>query len=233
VPALPQADEWGEANLLSNHMAWHECMFYLDHGNERAIKRIYEERMRPALSGDGSQEPQRARKTSPFPLTDCSSLLWRMELNNMSVSDEWWEELGQAWTYLDSLQLSTFNDLHTLMVYSALAGRGQGEWKQRAEAMVDRLASLGEGHGDASLQPESSISSHHPGRWRFAKEPDNAWVSRSIGVHVARSLLAYQLGDFEAACNYMLPVRHHLGNMGGSHAQRDVFHLTLLEASLR
>jgi hypothetical protein len=46
-------------------------------------------------------------------------------------------------------------------------------------------------------------------------------------------MLAYQRGNYEAVCETLLPLRQHAYVIGGSHAQRDVINLTLMEAALR
>jgi hypothetical protein len=46
-------------------------------------------------------------------------------------------------------------------------------------------------------------------------------------------MLAYQRGDYEAVCETLLPLRQHAHVIGGSHAQRDVINLTLMEAAMR
>lgn len=40
-------------------------------------------------------------------------------------------------------------------------------------------------------------------------------------------------GEFEKAVSGLLPLRYHLGTIGGSKAQQDVAHLTLVDAALR
>lgn len=40
-------------------------------------------------------------------------------------------------------------------------------------------------------------------------------------------------GEFDKAVSLLLPLRYHLDAIGGSKAQQDVVHLTLLDAALR
>ena len=39
--------------------------------------------------------------------------------------------------------------------------------------------------------------------------------------------------DFERVVSILLPLRHHLGAIGGSKGQQDVVHVTLIDAALR
>jgi hypothetical protein len=54
-----------------------------------------------------------------------------------------------------------------------------------------------------------------------------------VGAPLCRAMLAYQRGNYVAVCETLLPLRQHAYVIGGSHAQRDVISLTLMEAALR
>ncbi len=58
-------------------------------------------------------------------------------------------------------------------------------------------------------------------------------MSREVGLPVARALAAFGRGRHADALDLLLPVRAGLHRFGGSHAQRDVVQLTLVEAALR
>jgi tetratricopeptide (TPR) repeat protein len=61
----------------------------------------------------------------------------------------------------------------------------------------------------------------------------NGRMIREVGLPVCRALFAFGEGDHAAAVDLLLPVREIAARFGGSHAQRDVLSLTLLEAALR
>ena len=48
-----------------------------------------------------------------------------------------------------------------------------------------------------------------------------------------RAVVAFTRGQFGEVVDLLYPIRHHLNECGGSHAQRDVLQRTLLEAALR
>ena len=45
--------------------------------------------------------------------------------------------------------------------------------------------------------------------------------------------IAYRRGEFERVLDCLLPARHNLWQMGGSHAQRDLFYQLLIDAAHR
>lgn len=61
----------------------------------------------------------------------------------------------------------------------------------------------------------------------------NQQVLRLAGLNVAEGMVAFQRGHYKRAIELIYPVRQHWLKIGGSHAQRDVIMLTLLEACLR
>ena len=62
---------------------------------------------------------------------------------------------------------------------------------------------------------------------------EGAPVYREAGVPFAEGLIAFHRGDYRAAIEHFLPVRFALWQVGGSHAQRDVFDWTIAEAAVR
>ena len=58
-------------------------------------------------------------------------------------------------------------------------------------------------------------------------------MTRDVGLPLARALVAFSRGDHDTCIRELLPMRLHAHRFGGSHAQRDVVHLTLVEAALR
>lgn len=61
----------------------------------------------------------------------------------------------------------------------------------------------------------------------------NAMMTREVGLPVCRALQAFHTGRYATAVHLLLKFRPMAHRFGGSHAQRDVLQLTLLEAALR
>ena len=66
-----------------------------------------------------------------------------------------------------------------------------------------------------------------------ARGHPNARMTRDVGVPLARGLAAFARGRYAEAIDAIEPVRDIAHRFGGSHAQRDVLTLTLIEAAIR
>ena len=114
-----------------------------------------------------------------------------------------WQPLADSWQPLAEDAFYAFNDAHAVM---ALVGAGRWDHVDRVLASLENAAS---GQGT------------------------NAMMSRDVGLPVARAFASFGRGRYEAAIDDLLMVRAHANRFGGSHAQRDVVHLTLVESALR
>lgn len=114
-----------------------------------------------------------------------------------------WRELADAWEPLAEDAYYAFNDVHAMMAFVA---DDRAEARRRLIAAMERRA---QGSGS------------------------NAMMTREAGLPLARALQAFGDGDYRNAIpliEAMRPVAH---RFGGSHAQRDLIDLTLIEAALR
>ena len=60
-----------------------------------------------------------------------------------------------------------------------------------------------------------------------------AMMIRELGLAVAKSIVAFGREDWAHVIDQLAPAREISNRFGGSHAQRDVLSLTLIEAALR
>ena len=67
----------------------------------------------------------------------------------------------------------------------------------------------------------------------MAAHGDNAAFTREVGHPVALAIKAFGDGDYAETVRLLRAVRNIAHRFGGSHAQRDVIDLTLIEAALR
>jgi hypothetical protein len=114
-----------------------------------------------------------------------------------------WQALADRWTPFAGAGNYAFNDLHAMIAFVA-ADRGEAQ----QEVLRAQLQAM---EGDA----------------------DNALFTRDVGHPAARAVQAFGRGDFATAAALLRGIRHHAHRFGGSHAQRDLIDLTLLEAALR
>ena len=96
-----------------------------------------------------------------------------------------------------------FNDVHAVM---AFVGAGR---RAAAEAVL-------------AAQREA-----------MERSDDNAGFTAEVGHAFAKALIAFGDGDYARAAALIRPIRSVAHRFGGSHAQRDVIDLTLLEAAIR
>jgi tetratricopeptide (TPR) repeat protein len=64
-------------------------------------------------------------------------------------------------------------------------------------------------------------------------EGTNATMTREVGLPILRAIEAFGRQRYGETIELLLPVRYRAHIFGGSHAQRDIVHRTLLEAALR
>lgn len=62
---------------------------------------------------------------------------------------------------------------------------------------------------------------------------DNADFTREVGRAATLAIRAFGEGDYARAVSLLRPVRSGANRFGGSHAQRDLIDLTLIEAVVR
>jgi tetratricopeptide (TPR) repeat protein len=144
----------------------------------------------------------------PIEMLDASSMLWRLHLDRADTGDRA-ARLADDWLTHQVRPGSwyVFNDAHAVM---ALVQAGRLD---DAEVIVADL----ERYGDAASQREAS----------------NARMTVEVGVPVCRALIAFGQERYDETVEELGTVRRRLHTFGGSHAQRDVFERTLLEAAVR
>lgn len=114
-----------------------------------------------------------------------------------------WQELAACWEPFAEHSYYAFNDAHAVMAFVAA---GRADLAQRAIAAMERKA---------------------------AGSDTNAMMTRDVGLPLARGVAAFADGRYGDAIALLQPIRTIANRFGGSHAQRDLIHLTLVEAALR
>ncbi|CAG9171557.1 tetratricopeptide repeat protein [Cupriavidus pampae] len=147
-------------------------------------------------------------------LVDAAALLWRLHLRGVDVGNRWidvaddWQSRGAAGYY-------AFNDVHAIM---ACLGAGR----------IDDVAAVYGAMQGAAMQGAAAA-----GRANHGGGGTNGTMTAEVGLPMAEGLIAFERGDYEASIARLMPTRMICHRFGGSHAQRDVFTLTLIEAALR
>ncbi len=135
--------------------------------------------------------------------TNAVSLLWRLEQHGVDVGPRWRELAVRAAARIDDHMIA-FGNVHDAM---ALAAAGQPD-------DVARWIRSGEAY--AALGTETQCA-----------------VMRVVGLALGEAAQAHRQGKFARAVELLLPLRHEIRRIGGSHAQRDVFAQLLIDAALK
>jgi hypothetical protein len=114
-----------------------------------------------------------------------------------------WQAVADAWEPVKDAGLYAFNDAHAAM---AFVGAGRR----------DALAKVIEAQKQA-----------------MQRDGDNAMFTRKVGHPVVMAIRAFGDGNYAETVWRLREVRNIAHRFGGSHAQRDVLDLTLIEAALR
>ena len=114
-----------------------------------------------------------------------------------------WNAVADKWEAVGSTADYAFNAWHAMMAFV-------GAHRERAQKeAIHALKVASVGSGDAAL---------------FAKE---------CGLDAAQAILAFGAGRPADAVDLLRPLRSYAHRFGGSHAQRDLIDLTMIEAALR
>lgn len=169
-----------------------------------ALLHLDQERHRDALSVYDVQIHQQPLDTA-LQLVDASALLWRLHLDGVDLGERP-AILADIWARrLDTERgFYVFNDAHAMMAFT-LARRET----EAARVMAD--LDWAEAHGP----------------------PSNRIMTREVGRAVCSAFRAFGQGRWGDVLAHLIPVRDVAHRFGGSHAQRDVLTLTLVEAAIR
>ena len=137
-------------------------------------------------------------------IQNVASLLLRLELRGVDVGDRW-HGVAEVAAQRIGNHASPFTDAHAAMILAAVGDM------DAACALLQSMDDFAATADSGSLGP----------RYRNAAIP------------AARAAIAHRRGDHAGVVRALLPARRALWQMGGSHAQRDVFSQILVQSLLR
>ena len=137
-------------------------------------------------------------------LVDATALLWRLHLEGVDVGDRVMR-IADDWELRlpQEAGFYAFNDVHAAMAF-AMAGRDN--------AMLELDAHMADAARVAGPQGK---------------------ITAEVGVPIARGLALFARGRYAESIDAIGPVRDTAHRFGGSHAQRDLLTLTLIEGAIR
>lgn len=189
---------WGLANQMRHHLWWHFSLFLLESGEYDRVIDLLGSEIRNLDSPLIKESP-----AATIDINNYASLLMRLELYGVDVSDHW-QVLSGICTERVTNHGSVFSNIHDMMV---LTGAGI---MQQADALLD------------SMKKQFATTD---------QTGSTALAYKVVGIPVCEALLAYRTRDFNCVLQKLGGVRHQLHMMGASHAQRDVFYHLLVHAA--
>ncbi|BDA72756.1 hypothetical protein CAL7716_069220 [Calothrix sp. PCC 7716] len=187
------ADTWADCNsMLYTHNWWHIALYYIERGNYLHVLKLYD----TYIWG-------RARKDSPKDQVGAISLLLRLELRGVDVS-EYWHSLAIYLLPRLHEHALPFQDLHYIY---ALARAGYTDWANEMRLSM--------------YQHALSLPSYIRRQWL------------EVAIPAARGLVAYANGEYLNTVIDFKPVLPRLYEIGGSHAQRQLFKQVYQDANLQ
>lgn len=134
-------------------------------------------------------------------VANATSMLWRLELEGVDLGDRWDELYGIASQRLRDVSY-IFGSLHYLL---ALVSKGD---RRAAETLL------------STMQAKA-----------HAETGDQAIVAAEVGIPIANIIMSTRWPEYGSGRLDIVACGEKLQNIGGSHAQRDVFLRTLLVAA--
>uniref|UniRef100_A0A671SD30 Tetratricopeptide repeat protein 38 n=1 Tax=Sinocyclocheilus anshuiensis TaxID=1608454 RepID=A0A671SD30_9TELE len=185
--------DWMVCDMLACHNYWHWALYHIEKGNYEAALKIFDEQV-SALVKSGAM----------LDVVDSCSLLYRLELEGVSVKDRYRELLQVTQPHTEDHTL-LFNDLHFLMV--SLGSKETATTQRLLESLQELAKDPAENH---QLQ-----------------------IAECVGLPMCQALLEYDQGNYSQAVELLKPIKDRFVEIGGSDAQRDVFSQLLIHAAMK
>ena len=208
--------DWSVCNVLSPHNYWHLALYHLERNEHEICLSLFDEYISGYLNQNRTLD-----------LVDLASLLFRLKLDGCKLAlEERWSKLRDVFKSRVGDHAYTFNDCHVLMIlsackdserkvefYKSLEAYLNTDKENSMEVQVDSCNNL--------VENENSLD--------YLKR-----VSRQLpAVSIFDALCHFDNGEFGEVVDKLYPIRYDLVKIGGSNAQRDVFHQILTQSALR
>lgn len=152
---------------------------------------------------DSQVFPRMKKSRTNFSVTDAAALMFRLQAEGVDLGNRWDDVLDVAQPHMRD-HIWSFTDLN---VFMTLLGAKRHDL---ANQMLNSLRDYSK-NGTGDIQN----------------------VYDDVTVPVMEAVQAYDSGDFDKTVDIMKPLRYEVQRVGGSHAQRDVFHLLTIHAAIK
>uniref|UniRef100_A0A914DY36 Tetratricopeptide repeat protein 38 n=1 Tax=Acrobeloides nanus TaxID=290746 RepID=A0A914DY36_9BILA len=146
---------------------------------------------------------RRSKAGHMLDIVDAASLLVRLELEGVDVGGRWRELVPVVSPHMDDHCLA-FNDAHISMV---LARYDEDNLSEKHLNSIGSFITTGSG--------------------------DQRRLLRDIGGDICLAVNDFNRGQYSSCFNKLYPIRNQIFQIGGSHAQRDVFTQLLINSAIR
>jgi len=136
-------------------------------------------------------------------LQNVAALLMRLELRGVDVGERW-QSIAKICAGRTNDHANPFASAHDAMVLAAV-----DEF-----TLIDELLASMRVHGSNKT---STVSN----------------VTRSLGIPLVKAILAHRKGEHDYVVELLWPIRRSFSQLGGSHAQRDVFFQILVHSAIQ
>uniref|UniRef100_A0A8C5N1B5 Tetratricopeptide repeat protein 38 n=1 Tax=Leptobrachium leishanense TaxID=445787 RepID=A0A8C5N1B5_9ANUR len=184
---------WNGSDMLACHIYWHWALYFIEKGEYEAALTLYDNHIAPSCVASGSM----------LDVVDNSSMLYRLKMEGVDVTDRWSKLLNVTKKHTKDHVL-IFNDLHFLM--SSLGSKDHGMTSDIMETLKERAQSPGENHQHSLID--------------------------SLGLPLCQALVEFDGGNYHKAVDLLHPIRYQIPDIGGSHAQRDIFNQILIHSAI-
>ncbi|KAM9853913.1 tetratricopeptide repeat protein 38 [Aulostomus maculatus] len=186
--------DWQVSDMLASHNYWHWALYFIEKGQYEAALQIFDSQILRRCKVSGSM----------LDTVDASSLLYRLEMEGVSVKKRWQELLQVTLPHTDD-HVTLFNDLHFLMV--SLGAKETSASRRLLEGLQE-------------LAKEPGDNQQHQ-------------LAGTLGVPMCQAMMEYEQGNYTRAVQLLYPLRYHMFGIGGSDAQRDLFNQLLIHATMK
>ena len=154
------------------------------------------------------------------------------EVLRMYDEELWDEESDEYLDLVNDAAVLLRLELHGQDVgdrWQALAEKCKAHTTDQSLAFIDvhHAISLSSAGGDDVKTVLDAMASY-----ASQSSDDNAEITGAIGLPLAHALVAHRAGDHGAVVDLLMPLRYRLHLLGGSHAQRDLFSMVLINSAM-
>lgn len=138
----------------------------------------------------------------------------------------------ELWDPDSNEYLDLCNDVSLLLRLEFLDVETGDRWHRLADKIIGRTDEQVLAFIDCHFMAALAAGGHDDSaRFMLALMQDKGGVFSDVGVPVSEALLAHRAGNYGRARDLLKGVRGDIVRMGGSHAQRDLFELLLIDAT--